>query len=363
MSESGNKVDFKKFIQASFKALKHLFLHNGWLKLISILISLVLWAGLISQDASLTRDKTFQNVNVNIIGNDTLINNGFIVVSNLDDLLNDVTVVAAVPQLQYENAESSAYNIRLDLSRITGSGEQEVKLLYSNSTTLGKIVSINPSSVTINVEDYSIRQRIPVSTANDPEAPEGWYVSPPTVDPALIAVSGPRSLVQTISRARAFIDPDDVEWKEGQISTIADLKLYNRQGEEVNSPLLNMSSSNVPIDTVIVDMNVLPCVTFKTSELVQINGEVAPGYQKKVKISPETITVAARQEVLDQMEELSLERNNVNIDNMDETSVVQLKVQKPSEDAILSNDTITVTVEIEPIEQSGEKQDGQLTEP
>ena len=86
MSESRNKIDFKKFIQASFKALKHLFLHNGWLKLISILISLVLWAGLISQDASLTRDKTFQNVNVNIIGNDTLINNGFIVVSNLDDL-------------------------------------------------------------------------------------------------------------------------------------------------------------------------------------------------------------------------------------------------------------------------------------
>ena len=140
---------------------------------------------------------------------------------------------------------------------------------------------------------------------------------------------------------------DDVEWKEGQISTIADLKLYNRQGEEVNSPLLNMSSSNVPIDTVIVDMNVLPCVTFKTSELVQINGEVAPGYQKKVKISPETITVAARQEVLDQLTDLTLERNTVNVNNLNETTVFQLKVQKPSDDAILTNDTITVTVEIE----------------
>ena len=351
MSESRKKIDFKSFLNASAKALKHLFLHNGWLKLIAILISVVLWAGLISQDASLTREKTFQNVNVSVIGEEALANKGYIVVSDLSEFLQNVSVVAAVPQLQYENAEASAYNIRLDLSRINGSGEQEVKIMYSNSTSLGNIVSINPSTVTVMVEDYIIRQRIPVSTGNELEVPEEWYVSQPTVDPALIAVSGPRSLVQTISRARAFINQNDIEWKEGQISAIADLRLYNRQGEEVNNRLLNMSSSNLPIDTVVVDMNVLPCVTFTTTDTVQINGEVPSGYRKKVKISPETITVAARQEVLDQMDGLSLERNSVNVDNMDESTVVQLKVQKPSEDAILSNDTITVTIEVEPIGQ------------
>ena len=34
--------------------MRHVLFHNGWVKLIAILISLVLWAGLISQDESLT---------------------------------------------------------------------------------------------------------------------------------------------------------------------------------------------------------------------------------------------------------------------------------------------------------------------
>ena len=37
--------------------------------------------------------------------------------------------------------------------------------------------------------------------------------------------------------------------------------------------------------------------------------------------------------------------------NLNKTTVFQLKVQKPSEDAVLSNDTINVTVEIAPEEE------------
>ena len=63
-------------------------------------------------------------------------------------------------------------------------------------------------------------------------------------------------------------------------------------------------------------------------------------------MSPETITVAARNEVLEQMNELALDRN-ISLEDLEETTVFQIKVQKPSEDAVLSNETVTVTVEIE----------------
>ena len=156
--------------------------------------------------------------------------------------------------------------------------------------------------------------------------------------------------MQTISRARVFINRQDIEWKEGQIITSAEIRLYNRQGEEVNSRLLNMTINNVSIDSVVVEMNILPMMSFETSELVQVNGKARDGYEANIKITPETIWVAARQEVLDQMGELTLERNSINVDNLDETTVVQLKVQKPSEDAILSNDTVTVTIDVNPVE-------------
>lgn len=347
MSKKADKTETGKNPITPVNALKHVFLHNGLLKLIAILISVILWAGLISQDESLTRDKTFQNVAVTVTGTETLKSNGLIVVSDLDEKLEGVSITAAVPQKQYEKAEVSAYNVRLDVSRIKGTGEQEVRLQSTNSTTYGRVTSINPNSVTVQVEDYIIRQRIPVSYEIIGEIPEGWYMSTPSLDPTLIAVSGPRSIVQNITRARVFIKTAEIEWKEGQRVISSEIVLYNASGV-VQSPLISMTSASLNIDSVLIELNILPSITFKTGDLIQTTGTAASGYYvKDIRISPETVTVAAREEVLEQMEELSLERNTINIKDLKETTPFQLKVQKPSDDAVLSNDTITVTVEIE----------------
>ena len=351
MSETNNNQRIKTYLNLIRRGLKHMFLHNGLLKLIAILISIVLWAGLISQDDSLTRDKTFQNVNVTVTGSEILKNNRLIVVSNLEEMLNDVSVVAAVPQKQYENAEASAYNLRLDLSRIKGTGKQEVKLQSTNSSIYGRVVSTNPSSLTIDVEDYFVRQRVPVTVSVNGDIPDGWYMSTPSVDPNLIAIGGPGSLVQTILRARAYIDTKDIEWKEGASVISSDIHLFNRTGDEVNSPFINITSASMNIDTVLIDYTLLRSKSYDTADLIQYTGEVAGGYRiSNVKVSPEYITVAARQEVLEQMAELPLERNSVNVNGLKETTVFQLKVQKPSDDAVISNETVTVTVEIEPEE-------------
>ena len=352
MSDRQKENNARIYLSTLVRGLRHLFLHNGWLKAIAVLISVFLWAGLISQDESVTRDKTFQNVSVSVLGTETMKNNSYIVTSDLDEMLNDVSIVAAVPQKNYENAEASVYNARLDLSRVKGTGEQEVKIQTTNSTTYGRVTSINPSSLTVNVEEYIIRQRIPVSAPVEGNIPEGWYMSKPTVDPLLVAVSGPRSLVETISKAVAYIYTNDIEWKESTIVTSAKIRLYNRAGEEVNSPLVSTTSSSLTIDSVVVEMNVMPSISFSTEGVVQLTGTVADGYLiKDVRTSPEIISIAAREEVLKQIEGLPLERSTVNVTDLTETTVFQLKVQKPSDETVLSNETITVTVEIETAEQ------------
>ena len=334
MSENKKRFDIQKYLNMMRNGLRHLFLHNGWLKAIAVLISLILWAGLISQDESITRDKTFQNVSVSVTGAETLKSNSYIVVSNLDEILKD---------------DASAYNIRLDLSRIKGKCEQEVKILSTNSSTYGKVTSITPSTVTVQVEDYVIRQRIPVSAPPvEGEIPEGWNVTIRSVDPDLVAVSGPWSVVSTILRGKAILNAKDIEWKEGSIVTSAELRLYNRSGEEVDNSLLKATSSSLTIDNVLVELNILPYESFSTEGIIQLTGTVAEGYTvRDVRISPEVITVAARQEVLEQLTELPMEGTTVNVDGLTETKVIQLKVQKPSDDAIISNETVTVTVVIE----------------
>ncbi len=350
-----NKTSFaercKSLWEKIRKALGHLFFHNGWVKLLSLAISLVLWAGLISQDDSLTREKTWQNVNVSVNGADTMKRNSYIVVSDLDQMLSNVSVTAAVPQKQYDSADPSVYSLRVDLSRINGTGTQELKIQSTSSSTYGKVTSTTPSVLNVEVEEYIIRQRVPVSVTVTGDYQNGWYMDwympNPTVDPALIAVNGPRSLVQTISRAKVLVDPESLEWSEGTLVTTGEIKLYNRAGDVVESPLLGITTESLAIDTVLIEANVLPTKSFSISELIDLQGTVQEGYRvSEVKVSPERIRVAARNEVLEQMNELPLDRT-INLDNLNETTVFQIKVQKPSEDAVLSNDTITVTVEVE----------------
>jgi hypothetical protein len=77
--------------------LKRVFIDHWLSKLLSLLLALVLWAGLIVQDPSLTREKTFRNVAVNVTGSDTLKRNGLIVVSDLNSMLQDVDLTVDVP--------------------------------------------------------------------------------------------------------------------------------------------------------------------------------------------------------------------------------------------------------------------------
>lgn len=352
MSKSSFSARSKEIGKQLLKAGKHVLFHNGWVKLLAVLISLTLWAGLISQDNTLTRDKTWQNVSVSISGADTLKRNGFIVTSDLEEMLSNVTVSAAVPQKQYDAAETSAYNLRVDLTRINGTCEQELRILSTASSTYGKVVSTVPSTVTVQVEEYFVRQRIPVQVDVTGDYKNGWYgdwyMPSPSVDPVLVAVNGPRDIVNTISRAKATLNPENIEWAEGTMQTTSEIRLYNRSGEEVSSPLINITTESVIIDTVLVECSILPAKSFNIRNLIETQGMVKDGYRvSSVKVSPETIRVAARNEVLEQMDDIAMDRN-INLQDLSETTVFQLKVQKPSEDAVLSNETVTVTVEVEP---------------
>ncbi len=340
------------FIKTAKRYLRHLFLHNGGFKLLAVLISVILWAGLISQDETLTREKTFSNVPVNIIGTDTMKRNSFIVLSDLTDLLGNVNAVAEIPQQRYEDAEASAYNIRVDLSRISGAGEQELKLQSTTSSTYGRVISISPSSIMVDVEDYVTRYRIPVSLTVSGDTHPGWYISTPSMDPQLVVVSGPKSLVNNISRARAFLDLDEIELVEGPGVTSAGLTLYNRRGEEISSSQLEISYDGLALDSVVLEYTVLPTRTYEIVDVIGTLNKPKAGYEvKAIHVSPENITVAAKKEVLEQIKELALSDRFVDLNGLSETKSFQIKIAKPSEEAVLYNDTVTVTVDIGPVEQ------------
>ena len=72
--------------------------HQWAWKITCLALAICLWGGLISQDATLPREKIFENVKINISGATTMKNNGFIVVEGLDEL-EPIQIKVSVPLL------------------------------------------------------------------------------------------------------------------------------------------------------------------------------------------------------------------------------------------------------------------------
>ena len=367
MSQQTRKKKWQDILQLLKKALRHLFLHNGWVKLLALVISILLWAGLISQDPNVTRNKVFQNVNIAIQNSDSdrlYTNRGKIVTSDLDELLKDVTVTASVPQLQYENADASAYNLRIDLNELRSNGDsvQELRIQYDDDTTYGDVINISPSSIRVNVEELFTYQKVPITVRTEGETPEGWYMEKPTPAPTTVSVSGPISIVKEVSRGITTLDLGTLEWEEDTIRAIGEIKLINRRGDEIKNPLLVISSEGNKNDTVLIEASIMPTREYKLKDLIQIKGEPAEGYRltEEPVFSPESITIAASEETLERLDEMTpesradalLDARTFDITDMTETGVFNVTVKKLSLDNVSvtkpeAGKTVSVTVSIQ----------------
>lgn len=335
--------------EAALKKLRSIFLENWGTKLLAIFIAIALWAGLITQDPSLTREKQFNDVDVNIIGEETLKRNGYIVLENLEKALNGVDVRVSVPQGQYAAAQSSNYGIRVDLSRIHEAGEQELRILSTNSSTYGTVTEISPSAVRLTVDEYVTRYRIPVTMVSVGEVPDGYYATDPSLDPPMVAVSGPRTVVEKIASARVMVNQAELPTREGEIRRALPFNLIDAAGEPIDSDMLEVTSEGVLLDSIIVEQTLYAARTVEFSELGLVVGEPAEGYEiKGIYLTPASVTIAGRGSAIETISVLYAE-SNVNVRDQTQSVTKALRVRQPSSIKYASTDMVNVAVEIGPI--------------
>ena len=114
------RPSLRKALKGAPQRLWRLIYHNWPWKLLALFLALCLWAGLITQDPTLTRERVFTDVTVSVVGADTLRrNSGLIVLSGLEDENLTARLRVDVPQREYNTVTASNYNPRVDLTRIT----------------------------------------------------------------------------------------------------------------------------------------------------------------------------------------------------------------------------------------------------
>ncbi|MBQ8535850.1 MAG: hypothetical protein IJ461_00380 [Clostridia bacterium] len=333
------------------KGMEKLLRRNmGW-KITALLLAIVMWAGLISQDSSLTREKIFVDVPVSITGAESLQRNGYIVTSDLTENPISVRMKADVPQLEYNMVTATTYNPRIELSRIRTAGKQTVKIATTSTSTFGTVTELIPSEVEIEVEEYITRYRIPVSVVQSGEVPEGFYLDDLSIDPSLVAVSGPKTLVNQVRRAVVNLDLNALPAQEGSSALALPLVLQDAKGNAITSGQVQVTSESVLLDSVVVSYDLYPTQMITLSGIGMTKGEPAAGYEvKKVTVTPNTIQAAASAEDLQilNLDALFLDQA-VSLEGRTESFTEAVRVRKPSGVINLTPDSVTVAVEIGPV--------------
>ena len=341
------KIDYKLL----FSKFISLFTNNWPLKLLSLVLAICLWSGLITQDDTLSREKVFTDVPISVVNADALRRNGFIIVSGLDDL-PAVRLYVDVPQKNYNTVTAGNYNLRVDLSRIREPGEQTLQVLSSSSSTYGTVTEISVESITVQVEEYVSRSRIPVRLSTTGEVPAGFYGGDAQVDPSFVVVSGPSSQVDKVVRCIADYDLSTLTAEAGQERTAAPFRLVDASGNEIDSTLIDVTSQSVSLDSITVSQTLYPAKSLVVNTADLVTGVPQSGYSiRRVSAEPATVTVAGKQAYISALNELHLAEfvdQPIDVTDLSTTITRNVALNKPADVVYLSNDTVMITIEIAP---------------
>ncbi|MDO5022422.1 MAG: CdaR family protein [Eubacteriales bacterium] len=345
-----NINETKELLIVGLKRLWQILSHNWQWKLFSVLLSIIFWGWLITENPDLTREKTFTEVNISIMGEEALKRNGLIV-TNLAENLPALTLSAEVPQKMYDLASPSSYNVRIDLSRINKVGDQTIPVLYTNTSSYGKVTRLSQNEVTLHAEPYITRRRIPVQINQTGNVPSGFYASKPTVDPSTVTIAGPKSLVENVVRCVANYNLSLLTAAARNQFTAVSFTLYDYLDKPLESELIEVRSDSIPLDTLLVEQELYRLQAISINKSGIITGTPAEGYTvTDIKIDPSMLNVAGSNELMETLKLLDVE-TPVDISGATDTLIRNVAIKKPDEALHMSENAVYVTVTIEPVKK------------
>lgn len=319
---------------------------------VSLLAAIICWSALVASDGTLTRQKVFANVAVSVTGDATLKSRGYIVMDDISELVPAVKMTVEVTQANYNRVSGTSYNPHFDLAQVTGEGENELTIAYS-SQLYGPVVSCDPSTITVNVERY-ITRRVPVVLEMTGVMPEGLYLDSYKTDPTTLSISGPQSLVSSVARVVARLDQSTLSEKRMTDKTALDIELQDSSGNAIVSDKLEVTNQSVITSAVTVETELVPMKQVPLNADAFVTGEPAEGYELTgVELAEKQVPVAARQEVLDALTELTTDSPlDITGATADVSGYVRLRRQTGVENTLPTEIGVTAHIEEKQIERT-----------
>ena len=337
---------------ALFRRILSAIVHNwGW-KLGCLVAAIFLWGALISQDASLMRTKVFNDVTVSVLNEETMMRNGYIVVSGLDsEALSGIRMRVEVPQRMYDTVQASNYNVRVDLSRIRGTGTQTLQVLTNNTATYGNVIDLSVNTIEVEVEEYVTRSRIPVRIASTGKLQDGLYAAAATADPIYVEIAGPKSQVDAVARCVVPYDLSELPYYVGTERTALPFRLEDRQENVIPQDHITVSplNSGIQIETITVEQTFYEVVSLPVDVASLLTGLPAEGYHvESIAIDPSQVRVAFNDQIDTSAVGSLYAATPADISGLNALKTFTVALTRPSDAKYIGVTSVMVTVDIRP---------------
>ena len=310
--------------------------HQFWMKLLSLLLAILLWNYVVSTNTSITRTKTLFGLNAYLTGQSTLNTYGLALLDDPEEQLGDITVQLEVAQAQYSQTSADNVQVTLDLSSVRTAGTQQVPLRATS--TYGRVTDILPDSVTLNFEPLDSRL-IPVNVETSGAQDAAHWYNVNRTNPSAITVSGAASVVRSISQARVYMD---VTGEKSSYTRAEPYVLMDNEGNEIPQSMLSRSASSI---TVVMDVYPQKEIPISAAVADVVTGKVAEGYTiTDIAIQPESVTVAADQNLLDGIAELLIEP--INVEGQSQSMIARATIAMLSDFRNVSAEQVYVNITV-----------------
>ncbi|HAP72907.1 MAG TPA: hypothetical protein DCQ39_03835 [Lachnospiraceae bacterium] len=319
---------------------------NIGLKLFALAFAIVLWLLVTNINDPVSR-MTISNVQVRLLNTDLITKQGD-VYSVLDD--SDVVPVVTV------TAKRSIIDA-LDKDDIVATADvndlsslDTVEIRFSSYKFNNEIDSIEGSTENVKLSiEKKLTSTFTLKTATAGKLASGYELGSVTPEQNQVRVSGPQSVVSSISEATATVD---ISGATGSISTYSDIRLLDSSGNPVDTQTLTMNINSVKVNVVVLPVKTIPVQ-------VTTSGSPADGYLATGKITadPETVSIAGKSSVLQTIESLQIPGSAVDISGADSDVTRTLDVSGFLPEGVTFEDSsfdgkVQVTVGIEPAQDA-----------
>ncbi len=236
------------------KKLKNKILHNWYLKLLSIVFAVILWAVAYNIENPVTSTR-FSNVSVTFVNTEVLEDNGQVyAVLNNTDVVRTVTVSAS--RTIIDDITSDDIVVEADFSKMRLDGTVDLTFTCTKYDSSNVTFSASSSTLELDVEDKLERYfRLTADVTGD--TADGYIVSSTSLEQNQLSVSGPESIVSSISSVKASVVLDDAT---ENVVTYAEITLYDSDGNEISQDRLTLGSSRVRVTVEVLKTKTVPLV-------------------------------------------------------------------------------------------------------